>query len=61
VGILTIDPFEALATEVMAMEGFLGCHEPIQIGYQSLNSRVRFPLKQFPMELGIMIPFMPLC
>lgn len=59
-GILTIDPFKALTAEVMAMEGCVGGHESIQIGYQTLNSRVRFPLKQFPMELGVMIPFMPL-
>jgi hypothetical protein len=29
VGILTIDPFKALTAEVMAMEGFVGCHESI--------------------------------
>ena len=59
-GILAIDPFESLAAEIELVERLFVDEQSIQIAQGLLDPCMGLPLEQFPLQLAIVVPFMPL-
>ncbi len=55
-----VDPLEAFGFEIDFVQSRLIDHQVVQVGQHFLDAAMRFPLQQFPLDLRIVIPLVPL-
>ncbi len=58
--VVAIDPLEARRIEVDLMQGRFAAVDLVHVGHEALQSAVRFPLQQVPLQAGVVVPLVPL-
>src|SRR3954451_25243194 len=58
--IIADDPPESGAFGITRMQRRLGAIEPVEIAHQPLNAGMVLVLQRWPVDFGVVIPFMPL-